>query len=410
MPAGAILVFVTGQQDIRTLLRWLRKAYPRVLDNATTSSGKVPPPDLDQPSNDDSVDEEESTSTTINTSPLYCLPLYSLLAPDQQARVFAPSPSDCRLCIIATNVAETSITIPGVRYVIDCGKEKSREYDPITGVTRFSVRWICKASAAQRAGRAGRTAPGHAYRLYSSALFNDEMVEFGAPEILAKPVDQLVLQLKSMNIVRVRNFPFPTAPDADAIDAAERRLVRMGALELSTKKEARITTLGRTLALFPLAPAFGKILAISDQHSLLPYAVCLVAALSVREPIYALTDVRGDTDDSVRQKMMVLMQQRREWSNTGYQSRQLGDLCVLIKAVCAVEKDGGGANVCDRYGVHYKAMIEVRKLRRQLTNIINRTCTQLSQPLVLDAHMQPMSALQEKLLRYVDGFDIVDTD
>lgn len=378
LPTGGILVFVSGQQEIRTLLRWLRVAYPS------------------RSRQSDNDNDEKTTKST--APPLYCLPLYSLLSPDKQSRVFAPPPPDSRLCIIATNVAETSITIPGIRYVIDCGKEKTRMYDPITGVTRFAIRWICKASAAQRAGRAGRTAPGHAYRLYSSAVFNDEMAEFGEPEIVCKPVDQLVLQLKSMNIIRVRNFPFPTAPDADALNAAECRLTRMGALDEST---TRITALGKTMALFPLAPAFAKLLAIADQHSLLPYAVCLVAALSVREPMYALTGVRGETDDETRTRMTTLMQQRRIWAHSSYQSRQLGDLGVLIKAVCCVEHEGGGDDVCDKYGMHTKANIEIRKLRRQLTNIINRACSELSSTLVLDAHMQPMSEMQEKMLRYV---------
>ena len=94
-------------------------------------------------------------------SPLYCLPLYSLLSSAKQHRVFEPPPEGTRLCVIATNVAETSLTIPNIRYVVDSGKEKRRDYDPITGVSQFNIHWISQASAEQRSGRASRVQAGH---------------------------------------------------------------------------------------------------------------------------------------------------------------------------------------------------------------------------------------------------------
>lgn len=130
-------------------------------------------------------------------------------------------------------MAETSLTIPNVRYVVDTGKEKRRDFDPVTGVSLFNVSWISQASADQRSGRAGRVISGHAYRLYSSAVFED-FAKFSPPEILHKPADQMVLHLKSMNILKIGNFPFPTPPEADQIAKAEERLQRLGAL--STKK------------------------------------------------------------------------------------------------------------------------------------------------------------------------------
>ena len=101
---------------------------------------------------------------------VHVLPLYSQLPTNQQLRVFEPPPDGSRLIVLATNVAETSLTIPGIRYVFDCGRAKEKKYDPTTGVQSFEVGWISKASANQRAGRAGRTGPGHCYRLYSSAV------------------------------------------------------------------------------------------------------------------------------------------------------------------------------------------------------------------------------------------------
>ena len=153
-----------------------------------------------------------------------------------------------RLCVIATNVAETSLTIPNIRYVVDSGKEKRREYDPITGVSRFVIGKISRASADQRSGRAGRVQAGHAYRfwkkllyvmeifcfrLYSSQFYND-FLEFSPPEILQKPIEQLILFLKSMNFLKLQNFPFPTMPAIGHISAAELCLSRLGALEPSS--------------------------------------------------------------------------------------------------------------------------------------------------------------------------------
>ncbi|PIO58397.1 helicase protein [Teladorsagia circumcincta] len=156
-----------------------------------------------------------------------------------------------RMCVIATNVAETSLTIPGVKYVVDCGL-----YDPVTGVSKFVVDRISQASADQRAGRAGRIAAGHAYR-----------------------VSAVILIL----CIQVINFPFPSPPNSETLEVAEGRLIKLGALAKTTKDgktEARITPLGRTLSVFPLAPAYAKVIAMANQHNLMPYAILLIAALS----------------------------------------------------------------------------------------------------------------------------------
>lgn len=147
-----------------------------------------------------------------------------------------------RLCVVATNVAETSLTIPNVRYVVDTGKEKRRDFDPITGVSLFNVSWTSQASANQRSGRAGRVMSGHTYRLYSSAVFED-FAKFPPPEILHKPSDQMVLHLKSMNIRKISNFPFPTPPEADQVAKAEERLKRLGALSIKNGEVRRYNIL-----------------------------------------------------------------------------------------------------------------------------------------------------------------------
>ena len=230
------------------------------------------------------------------SAPLHILPLYSLLAHDQQMRVFSPPPPGHRLVIVATNVAETSLTIPGIRYVVDSGRSKERHYDPISGVQSFQVSWISKASASQRSGRAGRTGPGHVYRLYSSALYEDHFEAYTKPEILRMPIEGVVLQMKSMNIDSVVNFPFPTAPDRLALTKAQELLTQLEALSRPTntkmiagvqhagKDGGSITDLGRAMAGYPVSPRFAKMLVIGNQHDCLAYVLAIVAGLSVGDP------------------------------------------------------------------------------------------------------------------------------
>lgn len=224
------------------------------------------------------------------------LPLYSLLPQDQQMAVFNPPPEGHRLVIVSTNVAETSLTIPGVRYVVDCGRAKERQFDAASGVQSFAVSWISKASAAQRAGRAGRTGPGHCYRLYSSALFEDQFEQFSQPEILRMSIEGVVLQMKAMNIDAVTNFPFPTPPDRHALAKAEKLLQHLGALDkpVATRMVGgvqrtgvaggQITDLGRAMASFPVSPRFAKMLVVGAQNDCLEYIIAIVAGLSVGDP------------------------------------------------------------------------------------------------------------------------------
>jgi ATP-dependent RNA helicase DHX37/DHR1 len=181
----------------------------------------------------------------------------------------------------ATNVAETSLTIPGIKYVIDSGREKRKVYDPVTGHSKFTVGWISRASAAQRAGRAGRTGPGHVYRLYSSAVFGHAFLEYSPPEISTTPVDAVLLSMMAMNVRRVASFPFPTPPDEVSLRLALRTLTVLGAVEpaaaAATTKQSKqsqqqqtgddlvITPLGRTLAAFPIAPRYAKMLTLANR-------------------------------------------------------------------------------------------------------------------------------------------------
>lgn len=466
LPDGGILVFVTGQQEVKYLVKKLRNLFPysarnKMLDNGgkpeqegeekvdqldysdddeldrifnvrkaikhqkkhkknLASQMNLPKINLDDfqmpgddteadfndetdpsDSDDDETDEvdqklnEMIVESSSSSQPLWVLPLYSLLPSHKQARVFEPAPEGTRLCVIATNVAETSLTIPGIKYVVDTGRQKSKFYDKVTGVNAFTVTFTSKAAADQRAGRAGRVAPGHCYRLYSSAVYNNEFVDFSLPEIQEKPIDGLVLQMKAMGIDKVANFPFPSPPDKLQLEMAERRLKLLGALDTS-HDIAKITKLGSSIAAFPVAPRFGKMLALSHQQKLLEYTITMVAALSVQEVLQEvpLAGESGNKDSKWRSK-------RRAWAGTG-NSLMLGDPMVLLKAVGAAEfshSQGKLQEFCEENGLRLKAVQEIRKLRIQLTNDINLNVPNIE--LSVNPLMEPPTDQQAKMLRQI---------
>ena len=215
LPPGGILVFLTGQDEIRQLCRMLSTKFSGDEKSASTALPvKYSTKDMDLEAEDidlaryeedrevETVEDEtddfsasedefgqEDASCDSLCGKLHVLPLFSLLPVTEQLRVFRDPPEGSRLCVIATNVAETSLTIPGIKYVVDSGRVKERVYNKQTGVESFEIGWISKASAAQRAGRAGRTEAGHCYRLYSSTVFERDFSQFSEPEILKFPIE-----------------------------------------------------------------------------------------------------------------------------------------------------------------------------------------------------------------------------
>ncbi|KAG6334080.1 hypothetical protein ID866_5012 [Astraeus odoratus] len=343
---------------------------------------------LDSDDEDDiDIDIEESDS------PMHIIPLYSLLPSDKQMQVFAPPPSGCRLVVVSTNVAETSLTIPGIRYVVDCGRAKERKYDVTSGIQTFEVSWISKASAAQRAGRAGRTGPGHCYRLYSSALYENYFSAFSEPEIRRTPIEGVVLQMKAMNIDAVVKFPFPTPPDLRALKKAETTLTHLGALSASvvTPDIARhnevvatvggkITALGRSMSLFPLAPRHARMLVAGHQHGCLPYVITIVSILSVGDPFLreeGLAEAENSDDDddddperskSERLKLMEAKRGRRraffeKQAMHGALGKSTSDVLRILSVVGAYEYAGGGLKFCQEHFVRPKLKV----LRQLLT-------------------------------------------
>ncbi|XP_055333449.1 probable ATP-dependent RNA helicase DHX34 [Paramacrobiotus metropolitanus] len=208
------------------------------------------------------------------------LPLHSSLSLREQDKVFDIAPDGIRKCVIATNIAETSITIDGIRFVIDSGRVKEMSHDHKYRMQRLQEFWISQASAEQRRGRAGRTGPGVCYRMYQQSDY-DEFSPYSTPEIQRVPLDSLLLQMIAMGLTEVRKFPFIEPPDDTAIEQSLSNLKSHNAI--TTKEE--ITPMGKSLAKLPLDVMIGKILVSGSLIlRLLEPVLFITAGLSVQSP------------------------------------------------------------------------------------------------------------------------------
>ncbi|PWA40387.1 RNA helicase family protein [Artemisia annua] len=311
------------------------KAAFEALSGKTTSDNKS-----DSSPQDDTTLGEPKKQLTKDDSPggLCVLPLYAMLPASAQLRVFENMKEGERLVVVATNVAETSLTIPGIKYVVDTGREKVKNYNPSNGMETYEVNWISKASAAQRAGRAGRTGPGHCYRLYSSAVFSNIFNEYSTAEILKIPVDGVVLLMKSMGIKEVIKFPFPTPPESKALYEADVCLKSLEALD----SDGSLMPLGKAMSHYPMSPRHSRMLltvvqilnkgeASARQNLILGYALAAAAALSLSNPF-----------------VMQFEENREEF--------------------------------CNENSLHLKTMEEMSKLRKQLLHLVfNQTLSDTHQ-------------------------------
>jgi ATP-dependent helicase HrpA len=247
-PAGDVLVFLPGEAEIRDAADAVRGAYAR------------------------------------DAAPTEVLPLYGRLSAAEQHRVFEPSgvAGVRRRVILATNVAETSLTVPGIRYVVDVGTARISRYSARSSIQRLPIEPVSQASAQQRSGRAGRTAPGVAIRLYAEEDF-DRRPEFTEPEILRTGLASVVLQMLALGFGDIAAFPFLTPPDSRGVKAALDLLLELGAISSARGSGPELTAIGRRIARLPIDPRFARMLVEAERTGALPDVLAIVAGLSIQD-------------------------------------------------------------------------------------------------------------------------------
>ncbi|HEX6403388.1 MAG TPA: ATP-dependent RNA helicase HrpA [Pseudonocardiaceae bacterium] len=246
------------------------------------------------------------------------LPLYARLSAAEQHRVFEPPGTGARhtghrgatrRIVLATNVAETSLTVPGIRYVIDPGTARISRYSRRLKVQRLPIEPISQASAIQRAGRCGRTADGICIRLYTEQDFQSRP-EFTDPEIVRTHLASVILQMAALNLGPVAAFPFIDQPDRRQISDGVALLQELGALQgrptgalagLEDHPTSRLTRIGRTLAQLPLDPRLARMVVAAGQHGCLDDVLVIVAALSIQDPRERPTDAQASAQEAAAQ-------------------------------------------------------------------------------------------------------------
>lgn len=249
--AGDILVFLPGEREIRETAEILRRA--------------------------------ELRSTEV-------LPLYARLTASEQQRIFKPHSG--RRIVLSTNVAETSLTVPGIRYVIDPGLARISRYSVRSKVQQLPIEKVSQASANQRAGRCGRVADGICIRLYDEADFASR-AEFTDPEIFRTNLASVILQMANLKLGAVEKFPFVEMPEKRMINDGYRALTELGAL-----KKDRLTPIGRQLAKLPIDPKLGRILIAAERHGVLADVAIIVSALSIADPRERPQDKKTQSDQA----------------------------------------------------------------------------------------------------------------
>ena len=244
---GDILVFLPGEREIREAAEALRK---RALARPGLSTAHAPE----------------------------ILPLFSRLSAGEQDRIFKPSSGQRRI-VLATNVAETSLTVPGIRYVIDTGLARVKRYSYRNKVEQLHIEKISQAAARQRAGRCGRVAAGVCVRLYDEQDFNARP-PFTDPEILRSSLAGVILRMQSLHLTEVERFPFIEPPPAKAIADGYALLQELGALD----EENRLTRVGETLARLPLDPRIGRMLVAARDLGCLKEVLVIAAGLATQDP------------------------------------------------------------------------------------------------------------------------------
>lgn len=279
------------------------------------------------------------------------LPLYARLSLQEQSRVFAPRGRGQRV-ILATNVAETSLTVPGIRYVIDTGRARISRYSYRTKVQRLPIEPVSQASANQRAGRCGRLSDGVCYRLYSEDDFNNRP-QFTDPEIVRTNLAAVILQMLHLRIGDIRKFPFVDPPDHRLINDGFKLLEELQALN----GKGNLTAIGKQLIRLPVDPRIGRMLIAAEREGSLPEMLVIAAAMSIQDPRDRPADKRQAADEK-----------HRQWQD------EKSDFGSLLKLWLHMEEKrvdlsrNKFSDYCHKNFVSYLRMREWRDLHHQLHN------------------------------------------
>eukprot|EP01132_Coremiostelium_polycephalum_P007521 gene7521-9244_t len=318
-PLGDILVFLTGQEEVDQAAEMLQQ-------------------------------RTRGLGTKIRE--LIITRIYSTLPTDLQAKIFEPTPPNARKVILATNIAETSLTINGIVYVIDPGLCKQKSYNPRTGMESLVVTPVSKASANQRKGRAGRVAPGKCFRLYTAWSFEHELEENTVPEIQRTNLGNVVLMLKSMGINDLVNFDFMDPPPAETLIKALEQLYALGALN----DRGQLTKLGRKMAEFPLDPQLAKMIISSEKYQVTEEILTIAAMLSVNNTIFYRPKDKAFAADAARKTFF----------------HQHGDHLSLLMVYNQWRESGYSIQWCFENFIQHRTMKKARDVRDQLESLMER--------------------------------------
>jgi len=292
---------------------------------------------------------KERLSEVEDAPGLAVLPIYSQLPSDLQAKIFQKAPDGLRKCVVATNIAETSLTLDGIMYVIDCGYCKMKVFNPRIGMDALSVFPVSQANSNQRSGRAGRTGPGQCYRLYTERQYREELLTQSVPEIQRTNLANVVLLLKSLGVENLLQFHFMDPPPEENILNSMYQLWILGALD----NTGQLTDLGRKMVEFPLDPSLSKMLIISEDMKCNLDVLIIVSMLSVPS-IFFRPKGREEDSDAAREKFSV----------------PESDHLTLLHVYQQWKANGYSGQWCSDHFIHVKAMKKVREVRAQLKEIM----------------------------------------